>query len=341
MVGHGKWWIKCACKHAHTDHVTSGLLGGCTLQGCPCQEFYSPYSCACGHTWDAHGTVVESRREREQAGKHVNNLGGGAAATEAACGALTRFSDLVHGIDRVSRGSDPLPFTDAGFFRGEGEPGHEDEGTPLLPVDTHSGAQALGGPLALDETSLPPLGGGMAALQVAEEEARGAQGKLVGVRLNIRSKAAGEGARALQRPSKHIATATPLTVDPRSDVAAGLLSLLPQAPASLPAPDPSRARAAANAAPPASPAEGGASEASGAGAGAGAGAGSGSGAGAGSRGGGVRGGGRGARTAPAPDGGGRGKGVPAAGRGDWNARARAQIAKCKHVCDSMCGICGV
>ena len=111
VTGHGAWWIKCTCKHAHTEHVNG--RGACTHPGCDCAKFHSSFSCACGAPWSEHATVFETRSERAARGAPIHNLCGGGGLGEAACGALTRMSSLVPGIDRIET---PLPFTDAGFF---------------------------------------------------------------------------------------------------------------------------------------------------------------------------------------------------------------------------------
>ena len=113
VVGHGKWWIKCQCKHDHVDHVHNGVLGGCKRENCACASFYSPFSCSCGGLWADHATVFETRQERAAAGKPVENLCGGADATAAASGGITRFSSLVAGIERIEH---RLPCTDDGVI---------------------------------------------------------------------------------------------------------------------------------------------------------------------------------------------------------------------------------
>ena len=42
VMGHGKWFIKCRCKHDHHDHMHDGKAGGCKQTACKCATFYSP-----------------------------------------------------------------------------------------------------------------------------------------------------------------------------------------------------------------------------------------------------------------------------------------------------------
>lgn len=113
VVGHGAWWIKCICKHSHHEHDNG--RGHCQGGGstCLCSKFHSSFGCVCGSSWQEHATVIETRSERKASNRPTHNLCGGGGAGEAACGAITRMSSLVPGIDRIET---PLPFTDAGFF---------------------------------------------------------------------------------------------------------------------------------------------------------------------------------------------------------------------------------
>ena len=111
VTGHGAWWIKCVCKHGHDEHYNG--RGRCGHEGCECRAFHSSFSCVCGSPWADHATVIETRSERKRRRLPTDNLCGGGGAGEAACGAITRMSSLVPGIDRIET---PLPFTDAGFF---------------------------------------------------------------------------------------------------------------------------------------------------------------------------------------------------------------------------------
>lgn len=95
----GKWWIKCRCKHDHKDHLHNGKLGGC-IRCSSCFEFYSPYTCSCGRSWDEHKTVIETKSERLASGKEVENLARGGGFASAAAGAVTSFSSLVPGVER-------------------------------------------------------------------------------------------------------------------------------------------------------------------------------------------------------------------------------------------------
>mmetsp|Transcript_14551 Transcript_14551/g.39856 ORF Transcript_14551/g.39856 Transcript_14551/m.39856 type:complete len:477 (-) Transcript_14551:183-1613(-) len=118
IPGHGSWWIKCECKHAHDEHRHEGLMGACKKARCGCDAFYAPFSCACGAVWEQHATVIQNARERRATGKPTENLGlAGAGGTAAAAGAITRFTSLLPGVDRaaleeagVAEGR--LPFTD-------------------------------------------------------------------------------------------------------------------------------------------------------------------------------------------------------------------------------------
>lgn len=106
LPSHGTWAIKCACKHAHDEHdPRTRRCRRCT----GCTGFTSSYSCACGSGYAAHATVVETRAEREAAGRPVDNLTGGGAAYEA-LGGVTDFASLADGVDRPQR---ELPFTRA------------------------------------------------------------------------------------------------------------------------------------------------------------------------------------------------------------------------------------
>eukprot|EP01006_Ploeotia_vitrea_P029182 TRINITY_DN61767_c0_g1_i1.p1 TRINITY_DN61767_c0_g1~~TRINITY_DN61767_c0_g1_i1.p1 ORF type:complete len:303 (-),score=21.72 TRINITY_DN61767_c0_g1_i1:187-1095(-) len=103
MVGRGTWWIKCQCHHDHEDHRSgSGLGTKCQHGGCDCKGFHSNYNCNCGRPWKDHKTVFETKKERIQMGKEVENLAGGAESTAAACGGIIDFKSLLPGVDRVA-----------------------------------------------------------------------------------------------------------------------------------------------------------------------------------------------------------------------------------------------
>ena len=149
VVGHGAWWIKCVCKHTHHDHANG--RGRCAHDGCPCQRFHSSFSCVCGTSWQEHATVIEARSERRASNRPVHNLCGGGGVGEAACGAVTRMSSLVPGIDRIET---PLPFTDAGFFAHR-LPSHECSGSGS---GSEPGSRRLQG--AFTAEAMPPSGDG-------------------------------------------------------------------------------------------------------------------------------------------------------------------------------------
>eukprot|EP00727_Mastigamoeba_balamuthi_P013917 m51a1_g9148 hypothetical protein (377) ;mRNA; f:94456-96109 len=95
---HGTFRIKCRCKHFFDEHNVRGTHA-CLRDGCACTAFYSPMSCSCGEKWEAHYTAIESREERQAAGRPVDNLCGGGEGYEA-LGGITGFSSLVDGIER-------------------------------------------------------------------------------------------------------------------------------------------------------------------------------------------------------------------------------------------------
>lgn len=119
VAGHGSWWIRCSCKHAHDEHRVDGVMGRCRHARCTCAKFYSPFSCACGDPWAQHSTVVQNLREWRRSGKPSENLVmGDAGGTAAANGAVTRFTSLLPGVDRARlEAGEALPFTDHGVVR--------------------------------------------------------------------------------------------------------------------------------------------------------------------------------------------------------------------------------
>ena len=80
--------IKCACHHSYEAHdpVTKKCLN---CKGCA--KFSSNYTCDCGMPYDKHITLIETRKERMEKGKNVddgNNL-------VAGIGGLTSFSSMA------------------------------------------------------------------------------------------------------------------------------------------------------------------------------------------------------------------------------------------------------
>ena len=85
---HGSLDIKCSCHHSYECHdpVTKKCL---KCSNCP--KFSSNYTCDCGMPYDKHFTLIETRKERMEKGKSVddgNNLVGG-------IGGLTSFSSMA------------------------------------------------------------------------------------------------------------------------------------------------------------------------------------------------------------------------------------------------------
>ena len=85
---HGSLDIKCGCHHSYEDHdpVTKKCLK-CKN----CVKFSSNYTCDCGMPYDKHTTVIETRKERMEKGKAVddgNNL-------VAGIGGITSFSSMA------------------------------------------------------------------------------------------------------------------------------------------------------------------------------------------------------------------------------------------------------
>ena len=92
----GAWHAKCACKHASVAH--DARTRACTR--CACTTFAATFSCGCGAAWAAHATAIETRAEREAAGRAVDNLLGGGAGYEA-LGGITSFASLTDGACRA------------------------------------------------------------------------------------------------------------------------------------------------------------------------------------------------------------------------------------------------
>ena len=83
---HGSLDIKCNCHHSYEVH--DPVSKKCTKCS-NCSKFSSNYSCECGLPYDKHFTLIETRKERMQKGKKVdegNNLVGG-------IGGLNSFSN--------------------------------------------------------------------------------------------------------------------------------------------------------------------------------------------------------------------------------------------------------
>lgn len=85
---HGSLDIKCSCHHSYEDHdpVTKKCLKCGT-----CSKFSSNYTCDCGLPYDKHHTAFETRKERMEKGKAVdqgNNL-------IAGIGGLTSFASMA------------------------------------------------------------------------------------------------------------------------------------------------------------------------------------------------------------------------------------------------------
>jgi hypothetical protein len=85
---HGSLDIKCGCHHSYEDHdpVTKKCLK-CKN----CSKFSSNYTCDCGMPYDKHTTLIETRKERMEKGKTVddgNNL-------VAGIGGLSSFSSMA------------------------------------------------------------------------------------------------------------------------------------------------------------------------------------------------------------------------------------------------------
>lgn len=111
LPAHGTWAVKCACKHDAADHDPRSKRCRSAAK-CGCAGFHSAFSCSCGLPWASHHTAVETRSEREAAGRPVDNLAGGGAGYEA-LGAVTSFAALADGYERAALGYPSLPFSEA------------------------------------------------------------------------------------------------------------------------------------------------------------------------------------------------------------------------------------
>ena len=67
--------FKCLCKHSYRDHdprTRKCKKPGC--KKCPRGGFASKWSCGCGHLYEDHRLVFETRAERIAKGKPVEDL---------------------------------------------------------------------------------------------------------------------------------------------------------------------------------------------------------------------------------------------------------------------------
>ena len=94
--------IKCACKHDASMHDPAKKK--CYGPRCSCTKFHSSFRCPCGETHDQHKITVETKVERQAAGKPV-----GQDVPYIAMGGITGFSSLLHGMSRL----DPSGIGDA------------------------------------------------------------------------------------------------------------------------------------------------------------------------------------------------------------------------------------
>ena len=88
---HGSMDIKCLCHHSYEDHdpVTRKCLN-CKS----CSKFSSNYTCDCGQSYNMHKTVIETRKERMEAGKAVDS----GTNMAAGVGGLTSFTSMVGAV---------------------------------------------------------------------------------------------------------------------------------------------------------------------------------------------------------------------------------------------------
>jgi hypothetical protein len=105
ITARGSRFLRCDCKHENEDHLDKhNRKVGCQKNKCACAGFRSSWKCDCGGAWELHQTVFDTRDEREAMGRPVENLARWTEHKkhlEAACGGVTRFSSLVHGVDRL------------------------------------------------------------------------------------------------------------------------------------------------------------------------------------------------------------------------------------------------
>ena len=84
--------LKCGCKHdaeVHDPRRRSCLR-------CQCKRFHSSFRCPCGAKHDEHRLVVETKIERQAAGKPV-----GRDVPFIGMGGLTGFSSNLPGPQRL------------------------------------------------------------------------------------------------------------------------------------------------------------------------------------------------------------------------------------------------
>ena len=101
---HGSMDIKCNCHHSYEDH--DPVSKKC-LKCKSCTKFSSNYTCDCGIPYDKHITLIETRKERMEKGKTVddgNNLVagiGGLNSFNSIVGAAYKdqYSDLLEGSE--------------------------------------------------------------------------------------------------------------------------------------------------------------------------------------------------------------------------------------------------
>ncbi len=91
--------LRCMrCKHSFKEHDEySKTCKRPRCKGCP--GFHSSFSCGCSEQWSQHYTVIETRAEREAAGRTVSNLGFGGDMYQA-LGGVTDYSSLMDPGDR-------------------------------------------------------------------------------------------------------------------------------------------------------------------------------------------------------------------------------------------------
>jgi len=99
IPGHGSRYIKCSCKHDYDDHSCTGKK---KCIKCGCGGWDPTQSCPCGVPHREHETVYESYAEREADGRPVQGIAGSQGSGYAGLGAVTDFSSLVDGCDRLS-----------------------------------------------------------------------------------------------------------------------------------------------------------------------------------------------------------------------------------------------
>jgi len=92
----GSWSARCSCKHdANEHHPRSQRCLRCEK----CIGFASSFSCSCGELMRRHETVIETREEREQAGRPVAHESADNIPYEAMGGVMT-FTSLLSGVER-------------------------------------------------------------------------------------------------------------------------------------------------------------------------------------------------------------------------------------------------